>query len=108
MVMTLDERANPQLAEVVRRLGEVLQPDRIYLLGSHARGEDSDYDLLVVVSESDESGYERMRHAYRALRTTELPVEVIMVTRSEFERDLPVVASLPATAVREGHLLYAV
>jgi predicted nucleotidyltransferase len=45
---------DPMLAEIVRRLVEAYHPERIYLFGSHARGEagpDSDYDLMVVVSE---------------------------------------------------------
>jgi predicted nucleotidyltransferase len=40
------------LGEIVRRLVDAYQPERIYLFGSWARGEqnaDSDYDLLVVV-----------------------------------------------------------
>ena len=39
---------DPALAEVVRRLVEAYEPERIYLFGSVARGEsgpDSDYDL---------------------------------------------------------------
>jgi predicted nucleotidyltransferase len=42
---------DPMLAEIVRRLVEAYQPERIYLFGSLARGEggpDSDYDLMVV------------------------------------------------------------
>ncbi len=44
-----------RLAELVRRLVEAYEPERIYLFGSHARGDagaDSDYDLLVVVPEA--------------------------------------------------------
>jgi uncharacterized protein len=110
MATELDERANPQLAKVVSRLVERFQPDFIYLFGSRARGdatENSDYDLLVIVPEARESGYERMRRANRVLRDLDLPTEVIVLSRFEFERDLSVVASLPATAVREGRLLYA-
>ena len=95
---------------MVRRLVERFQPDRIYLFGSRVHGEaaaDSDYDVLVVVPESDESGHKRMRDAYRALWEVDLPVEVIVLTRDEFEQDLPVPASLPATVAREGKLLYA-
>ena len=43
---------DPKLAEIVRRLVEAYQPERIYLFGSMARGDagpDSDYDLLVLV-----------------------------------------------------------
>lgn len=59
------------LEEIVRRLIEAYQPERIYLFGSKARGEstpDSDYDLLVVVP--DDASEERRDSdlAYRALR----------------------------------------
>ena len=50
-----DKEEDPILAEIVRRLVEAFHPERIYLFGSHARGEagpDSDYDLLVVVPDS--------------------------------------------------------
>lgn len=45
-------QSDPVLAEIVRRLVEAYQPERIYLFGSVARGDagpNSDYDLLVVV-----------------------------------------------------------
>ena len=44
------------LEEIVDRLARGLQPDRIYLFGSQARGqadEGSDIDLLIVVPDSD-------------------------------------------------------
>ena len=44
--------AEARLNEAVRRLVAALQPERIYLFGSRARGDfdaDSDWDLLVVV-----------------------------------------------------------
>lgn len=47
---TLD--SDPVLSEIVRRLVAAYEPERIYLFGSKARGDegpDSDYDLLVVV-----------------------------------------------------------
>jgi predicted nucleotidyltransferase len=56
--------ANPDadavLAEIVRRLVAGFQPERIYLFGSHARGDagpDSDYDLLMVLAELHEPSY---------------------------------------------------
>ena len=45
---------HPMLAEMVRRLVKVYDPDRIYLFGSAARGNagpDSDYDFMVVVGD---------------------------------------------------------
>ena len=51
---------DPMLAEIVHRLVEAFDPEQIYLFGSHARGKagpDSDYDVMVVVSQATEPGY---------------------------------------------------
>ena len=98
------------LAELVRRLAEAFQPERIYLFGSKARGEigpDSDYEFLVVVP--DESPPERRgsRLAYQALRGTRTAADVLVWTKQAFESRLHLPASLPAIVAREGKLLYA-
>jgi len=95
----------------VRRLVDTLKPERIYLFGSQARGdadEDSDYDLMVIVPASDRTRYEREVEAYHAVWEVPIPAEVLVWTRDEFERQSAAVASLPATVLREGRLLYAV
>lgn len=101
---------NSRLAEIVRCLVAVYQPERIYLFGSTARGdanEDSDYDLMVVVP--DEAPPERRDSdlAYKVLRGTGVAADVLVWTRSRFNRRVHVVASLPATILREGRLLHA-
>ena len=101
--------ADPKLKEMVRRLGEHLRPERIYLFGSRARGDagpDSDYDLLVVVANSALPGYKRDQEAFRALRGVGASKDVIVLTLDEFQRKSSVVCSLPATVLREGTLLY--
>ncbi|MHB8575859.1 MAG: nucleotidyltransferase domain-containing protein [Dehalococcoidia bacterium] len=106
-----DSRApEMRLAHAVSRLAQALNPDRIYLFGSRARGdatEDSDWDLMVVVPTSDEPGHRRAHYAYGLLDDVHLPMDVLVWTRSEFDRQAAVVASLPATILREGRLLYA-
>ena len=60
-----------RLAEIVRRLLDAYQPERIYLFGSVARGEagpDSDYDLLVVVPDDAPPERRDSALAYRVLR----------------------------------------
>jgi predicted nucleotidyltransferase len=99
-----------QLAEAVRRLVEALQPERIYLFGSRARGDardDSDYDFLVVVPEADISVRQLWQRAYDALWGVGFSKDVVIFTREQFEWQAPVIASLPATVLREGRLLYA-
>lgn len=99
-----------QLDAAVQRLVAALRPERIYLFGSRARGDadqDSDFDLLVVVPEVVGSPYRLHRRAYDVLGELGAPVDVLVVSRARFERQRGVVASLPATVEREGHLLYA-
>ncbi len=108
--MDSNNLVDPHLREAVQRLVRALQPERVYLFGSQARGEatpDSDYDILVVISHSDQPRYVRAQTAYRALVGIGVPVEVLVLTHEEFDRELPVLASLPATVEREGVLLYA-
>jgi len=97
------------MAESVRRLRASLQAERIYLFGSHARGEadqDSDFDFLVVVRDSALPRYKREQQAFRALCGMGIAKDVLVFTREEFERGVTVVSSLPATVAREGELLY--
>jgi predicted nucleotidyltransferase len=105
--VTNDDR----LAQVVRRLIEAYQPERIYLFGSKARGDagpDSDYDLLLVVPDDAPPERRGSDLAYRALRGTGIGADVIVWTRTRFERRKHVVCSLPATVLREGRLIHAV
>jgi len=97
------------LDEIVRRLVAALQPETIYLYGSHAYGqphEDSDVDLLVVLRETTRSGHEDAIDAYRALRGLYVPAEVQVVTRSEFERRAQWLSSVERVAKEKGRILY--
>lgn len=101
-------RNDPVLTELVRRLRETYQPERVYLFGSRARGDvgpDSDYDLLLVVPDDAPPERRRAKLAYRALRGTGVAADVLVWTRSAFDARLSVVASLPATVAREGALV---
>lgn len=97
------------LVRILESLVEAYQPERNYLFGSKARGDaglDSDYDIMILVAESSEPAYRRAKHAYEVLGGIAMAVDVLVWTQEEFERDVPVVASLPAAIVREGRLLY--
>ena len=98
------------LAEVVRRLVEAYRPDRIYLFGSVARGDagpDSDYDIMVVVPDDAPRELQDCDLAYRVLQGIGVAYDVLIWTRTEFEKRLHLKASLPSTILREGKLLYA-
>ncbi len=108
--LTSQEQPQERLAEAVRRLVDLFQPERVYLFGSQARSdanEDSDYDLMVVVPFSAEPRYRRAQRAGAALSAVDLPLDVLVLTHEEFEWQASVIASLPSTILREGRLLYA-
>ena len=100
---------DPVLAEIVKRLVEAFEPESIYLFGSKARGDDgpdSDYDLMVVVSDSPLPRFRREQKAFRALRGVGASKDVVVLTRNEFDTKKKVVCSLPATVLREGRIIH--
>lgn len=103
--MTRDEA----IREITRRLVDYFHPERIYLFGSIARGEDgpdSDLDFCVVLADdAPESLYRPGVH--RALWEVGTAADVLRWPASDFDmRAAHVESSLPATIVREGKLLY--
>ena len=96
------------LTEMTNRLRRVLQPERIVLFGSRARGDarpNSDYDLLVI-QESTQPRYRRAIGAYRALADLPAEAEVLVYTPSEVREWSGVPQAFVTTALREGQVLY--
>lgn len=101
---------DPLLREIIERLITEVQPCRIYLFGSRARGDsgaESDYDLLLLVEHPTEPPYRLSQRAYRVLRGIPAAVDVLVWDRETFDSRLHLPASFPATVVREGRLLHA-
>jgi predicted nucleotidyltransferase len=71
-----------------------------------AAGPDSDYDMMMIVPDDPPPERLRSRLAFRALRGTGTAADVVVWSRSSFERRARVPASLPAVVSREGMLLY--
>ena len=74
---------DPILEEMLRRLTDAFQPERVYLFGSQARGEagpDSDYDLLMVVKSPACRGIDASR-SIRALIGVGAAKDVLVLTR---------------------------
>ncbi len=104
--MTRDEA----IVAIVDRLVEYYHPERIYLFGSAARGDsgpDSDLDFCVVVPDDAPAELLNDGGIYSLLRGIGHPKDIVPWRRGDFEaRAQHVRASLPATVVREGKLLY--
>jgi predicted nucleotidyltransferase len=96
------------LRQIIERVVEVAQPEKIILFGSAARGEmgpNSDVDLLVI-----KTGAHRLDLAgkiYRNLHGVGEAVDVVVVTPEDIERYGESPALVIAPALQEGKVVYA-
>jgi predicted nucleotidyltransferase len=94
--------------DIVRRIVATVQPERVILFGSRARGDarsDSDLDILVI-KDSDEPGYRRDAALYLALAGLNAPVDVLTYTPEEVRDWSAVPQAFITTAIREGKVVY--
>jgi predicted nucleotidyltransferase len=100
---------NDQKLEEIRSiLIREFNPKKIYLFGSRANGNhrsNSDYDLVVVVENSDLDRHDRNVKARLALFDVGAPVDVFVYTHAEFEDWKDEMSSIPETAYRLGREL---
>ncbi|MBI3757138.1 MAG: nucleotidyltransferase domain-containing protein [Deltaproteobacteria bacterium] len=97
------------LAEITRRLVAEFQPEQIILFDSHAWGtpnEDSDVDLCVILSRSDEKPIKRAVRAQHCMDRLLVPTDIMVKTRTEIDRYRHVPASLERKILQQGKILY--
>ena len=97
-----------KIEEMIRRIVERFQPERIILFGSHARGTagpDSDVDLLVVM---EVSGGKRQQaiEIDMVLADVGLPKDVIVATPEDVARCQDLVGTIIRPALLEGKVVY--
>ena len=96
------------LDEIIRRVAETAQPERIVLFGSAARGEmgpNSDVDLLVVKG----GNFDQRRvtgDIYLSLHGVGQAVDVVVVTPQQVEQHRDTHWMVIAPALREGREVY--
>ena len=98
------------LPEAIERLRREFSPVAIYQFGSSVSGEagrSSDLDLLVVLAESSEDFFRRGARAMRALRGLDVPIDVLVYTRSEFEVSAERRMTFEHGVKYDGRVLYA-
>lgn len=101
--------SNDLLEEMTRRLVEQFQPEQVILFGSYTWGtpdQGSDVDLLVVVTQSDLSDYERAVQGHRCLSELDVPKDVIVKTSAEFDFFRQVRGSLEHRIAEQWKVLY--
>ena len=95
------------LDEVIRRVVEVAQPEKIILFGSAAGGRmgpHSDLDLLVVRAGVD--ALDLMGDIYLNLRGVGTPVDAIVASPDDLERYRDSYGMVIREALREGRVVY--
>lgn len=96
------------LEELTRRIVDKVDPEKLILFGSRARGEareDSDYDILIV-AESSEPRWSRTIPAIHSLIGVDESVDLIWYTNEEIDEWSECRSHLITRAVREGRLIY--
>jgi predicted nucleotidyltransferase len=96
------------ITEMVTRIRDAVQPDRIVLFGSQARQEarpGSDFDLLVIAP-SALPRWQRTPPLYRLLAGLGVPKDIVWWTPEEISEWRGVKSHFVNTALREGKVLY--
>ena len=98
-----------EIEQLVRRIIELVQPLRIILFGSAARGETSsgsDIDVLVVMPD----GVHRRQTAqllYRQIRGLGTPFDILVATPDDLDRHKDNIGLIYQNILREGREVYA-
>ncbi|MGH7564160.1 MAG: excisionase family DNA-binding protein [Gemmatimonadota bacterium] len=101
-------RVRSAIQEMVRRIAERFDPQRIVLFGSHARGHagpDSDVDLLIILP-LERAKRDVQLEIRLALHDIRVPKDIVVATPEEVRRKRDVVGSVLYTALREGKTLH--
>lgn len=96
------------LDEIVARIREAVEPQRVVLFGSHARGEgrpDSDLDILIVAP-SPLPRWKRTPPIYRLLAGLGVSKDLVWWTPEEVSEWRGVRSHFINRALREGRVLY--
>jgi predicted nucleotidyltransferase len=98
-------KIDPTTRQMAARLKTGILAERVWLFGSQARGNagaDSDIDLLAVIPHSTASRYQRAVAARRELSDFNVPMDIVVLTHDEWEKELKAPSSLASTVAREG------
>ena len=105
--LALSDNARSDLAEIVRRIVEAAEPEKVILFGSTARGEagpHSDMDFLIIKSASNKRELDnRIR---RALYGVNVSIDLVVASPEDVERYKDSHALVIKPALKDGIVVY--
>ncbi len=105
--LALSDKKRSALAEIVRRIVETAEPEKIILFGSTARGDagpHSDMDFLIIKSTPNRR--ELSTSINRALRGIDESVDLVVVCPEDVERYRNSHALVIKPALKDGVVVY--
>ena len=96
------------IEKAIERLVEIAKPQKIFLIGSYARGDArdrSDLDFLVVEHEIRNRRKEMVR-LHDAIRSMRIPVDILVASESTFDEWSDIPGTVFHKAKNEGRLCY--
>lgn len=97
------------ILDAARRAAEAAScPAEVLLFGSYARGDaktDSDLDLMVIEDQIDDKTAEYLK-IHRAVGSMGVGVDIVVISREDFERRRQVPGTVPYWAAREGRRVH--
>jgi predicted nucleotidyltransferase len=109
MVSAKNQNRKKMIGEMVSRIVEHFDPEKIILFGSSARGDagpDSDVDLLVVMPVRG-SKREKQLEIRSLLHGIRLAKDIVVSRPEDFDWRKDVVGTIEYPATKEGKVLYA-
>jgi len=99
---------DPLVAAVVNTIAEAIQPEKIILFGSRAKGvagNKSDIDLLIIKDTATSKRDLKLR-IRRLFSRQNFSMDLFVLTPDEFQRQQRVANTIARTALREGKVCY--
>ena len=97
-----------KIGDIAFKIANKFNPEKIILFGSYAKGtqnKDSDIDLLII-QDTDLPSYRRGIEIRMSLIGTKMPIDILVYTRIEFEKEKQDKYSFLYSAIKTSKILY--
>ena len=104
------EQIKSELQQAINVIHENIEPQKIYLFGSHAYGspsKDSDLDLCILTDKLKERkivAIRKIRHAM--VGRVSIPIDILLYTAKEFDERAHVASTLEHIILKDGVQVY--